>query len=467
LRIKHQDYSNLLFLADNPEAEAMEPDGIETVRNQSVNLDKQYSDIGAGIGVREGQSVSPAAQGGQAINPKPDEERTTIGDGNLGAGTNPVYETYPYPPNPNLDGNLGIERGPYTQPKLQVQGPPQDSYGVRNTFSNTGNYGNPADQALTQVTERVAEAVRREVANELMTTHDEPDLGGPSSRIPIPKIGAPLRQDGNEALNPDGTLVANGPAGDGVRQIPNIAKQMKSEELGDDYHFPYIIAFDYNGTIDARGTGRGIPIQVLQDLQRRGKKVLVFTSSTQGADKDFMRQTLDQLSIPYTDDERVLTDVDMLIGDKKSDEKRAGRYGVKFIDVTEFSMDKVLAKSVSIPGMNRTVIGDSWDGNVNDYREGGVPIIMNSPSQRDILLQLLRARGFVDNEMNPTSQGQVGGRLRLEHKMGGAIATVEGSQDNQRLEVSITDRTGAPELVTDDWSKLYGYLGEKFPREDN
>src|SRR5207245_8589695 len=100
-----------------------------------------------------------------------------------------------------------------------------------------------------------------------------------------------------------------GPAGDGVRQIPNIAEQMKSKELGDDYHFPYILAFDWNGTIDARNTGRGIPIQVLQDLQRRGKKILVFTSSTQGADKEFMRQTIDKIRITYTHDERVLTDV--------------------------------------------------------------------------------------------------------------------------------------------------------------
>jgi len=189
--------------------------------------------------------------------------------------------------------------------------------------------------------------------------------------------------------------------------------------------------------------------------------VLVFTSSTQGADKEFMRQTLDKIGIPFTDDERVLSDVDMLIGDKKSDEERAGRYGVKFIDVTDFSMDKVLAKSVSIPGMDRTAVGDKWNGNVNDYREGGTPIIMNTPPQRDILTQLLRARGFVDNDIN-----QLTTQTRFEHKLGGAIAKIEGSRDNQRLEVSITDRTGAPELVTDDWSKLYGYLGEKFPREE-
>src|SRR5438876_4113701 len=423
----------------------MEPDGIETVRNRSVNLDKQYSDIGAGIGVREGQSVNPIAVGGQAINPKPDEETATIGDGNLGAGEAPIYSTYPYPPNP--DRNLGVPENAVVTPKLQATGPPQETYGVRNSMSNSSNFGAVADNQLNAVVERVEEAIRQE----LMTPKDPMGLGEESTRIPV-------KQDCNEIVASDGSMIApNGQAGDGVRQIPNIAEQMKYEELGDDYHFPYIIAFDYNGTIDARNTGRGVPIQVLQDLQRRGKKVLVFTYSTKGADKEFMRQTLDKLSIPYTDDERVLTDVDMLIGDKKSDERRAGRYGVKFIDVTEFSMDKVLAKSVSIPGMNRTVMGDKWNGNVNDYREGGAPIIMNSPSQRDILTQLLGARGFVTNDI-----AQLTTQSRFEHKLGGNVARITVSQYHQRLEVEVTDRTGRPELTTDDWSKLYGYLGEKF-----
>src|SRR2546422_9087009 len=171
-----------------PEGEATAPTGFITDRSPQTNL-------GGGLSNGQVEKQYPGTEhdnlliadngiqshGGQAINPKPDEETTTIGDGNLGAGTKPVYETYPYPPNPNLEGNLGAERGPYTQPKLQVQGPPQDSYGVRNTFSNTGNYGNPADQALTQVTERVAEAVRREVANELMTPKDPMGLGEEST----------------------------------------------------------------------------------------------------------------------------------------------------------------------------------------------------------------------------------------------------------------------------------------------
>ena len=447
MRIKHQDYSNLLFLQDNPEAEFMEPDGIETVRNQSVNLDKQYSGSERDNLLIADNGIQ--SHGGQAISPKPDEETATIGDGNLGAGEAPIYSTYPYPPNP--DRNLGVPENAVVTPKLQATGPPQETYGVKNSMSNSSNFGAVADNQLNAVVERVEEAIRQE----LMTPKDPMGLGEESTRIPV-------KQDGNEIVASDGRMIApNGQAGDGVRQIPNIAEQMKSEEHGDDYHFPYIIAFDYNGTIDARGTGRGIPIQVLQDLQRRGKKVLVFTSSTKGADKEFMRQTLDKLSIPYTDDERVLTDVDMLIGDKKSDERRAGRYGVKFIDVTEFSMDKVLAKSVSIPGMNRTVMGDKWDGNVNDYREGGLLLIMNTPSQKDMLVQLLGARGFILNDLAeglPTS--------RLEHKMGGSIATISASKDNQALEVSITDRTGRPVCIADDWAKLYVYLQQAFPKSE-
>ena len=178
-----------------------------------------------------------------------------------------------------------------------------------------------------------------------------------------------------------------------------------------------------------------------------------------------MRQTLDQLSIPYTDDERVLTDVDMLIGDKKSDEKRAGRYGVKFIDVTEFSMDKVLAKSinqsVTIPGMNRTAIGDIWNGNINDYRENGAPVIANSMSQKDILVRLLGAYGFVTNDI---AEGLPS--TRFEQKLGFSVATVQGGKDGQLLEVTITDKTGRPELVTDRWDQLYAYLVSKYPKSE-
>src|SRR2546428_6658704 len=251
------------------------------------------------------------SHGGQAINPRPDEETAKMGEGNRGGGEAPIYPPYPYPPNP--DRNLGVPENAFVTPKLQATGPPQETYGVRNSMSNSSNFGAVADNQLNAVVERVEEAIRQE----LMTPKDPMGLGEESTRIPV-------KQDGNEIVASDGTVIApNGPAGDGVRQIPNIAEQMKSEELGDDYHFPYIIAFDYNGTIDARGTGRGIPIQVLQDLQRRGKEKLLFTSSFQRAVQGFMRQNLLPLPISSTDARRGPTHVNMPSWRENSDVKHA------------------------------------------------------------------------------------------------------------------------------------------------
>ena len=176
------------------EGEDTTPTGHENVRSHSHNigggmmdkqhsieagLDKQYSDVGAGIGVIEGQSVNPGAIGGQAINPKPDEETATIGDDNLGAGTSVLGSTYPYPPNP--DPNMGVSAGGETiMPKLQVQGPPQDSYGVRNTMSATGNFGAVADNQLGSVVERVTNAIMAEIGQS-----DPTGLGEESGPLPI------------------------------------------------------------------------------------------------------------------------------------------------------------------------------------------------------------------------------------------------------------------------------------------
>lgn len=460
------------------EGENSEPTGILTDRYPQTPLgggfkdgevEKQYS--GTEHDNLLVSDLGPQSQGGQSLsfNPnlgeqypgpslKPTEETATIGDDNLGAGSEPMDSTYPYPPNP--DPSLGVSENSVLMPKLQVGGPPQDSYGVRNTMSNSSNFGAVADNQMQDVVQRVTNAIMAEIGQS-----DPTGLGEESGPMPFDptNAGAPIRQDGNEVVVPDGTVIQpNGQSGfDARTQIP---RQTKAEEVADDFHFPYIIAFDWNGTIDARNTGRGIPIQVLQDLQSKGKKVLVFTSSTQGADKDFMRQTLDQLSIPYTDDERVLTDVDMLIGDKKSDEKRAGRYGVKFIDVNEFSVDKVLAKSASIPGMDRTAVGDKWQPgyDVMQNREGGVPVMLaNVPAHSDMVIQQLQSRGFVLNEL-----GQMGdGSHRLEHKMGNSIAKVQPNGD--RLEVTVTDRIGRPVLLTSQFDKLDAFLNENFPSQDD
>src|SRR5207245_9917649 len=100
------------------------------------------------------------------------------------------------------------------------------------------------------------------------------------------------------------------------------------------------------------------------------KDVAMFNSSTQGPEKLHMRAVCDNRGIPYTDDENILDSADVFIGDKKSDAKRAGQHGAKFIDIPDFSPEKLLAKSVSypqtggvemnqsvsIPGMSRTVV---------------------------------------------------------------------------------------------------------------
>src|SRR3989442_1078566 len=148
-----------------PEGETTTPTGFITDRYPQTNL---------GGGMKEGQVEKQypgtehdnlliadngiQSQGGQAINPKPDEETATIGDDNLGAGTSGLGLTYPYPPNP--DPNMGVPAGGETiMPKLQVSGPPQDSYGVRNTMSNSSNFGAVADNQLQDVVQRVEAAI--------------------------------------------------------------------------------------------------------------------------------------------------------------------------------------------------------------------------------------------------------------------------------------------------------------------
>ncbi len=110
--------------------------------------------------------------------------------------------------------------------------------------------------------------------------------------------------------------------------------------------WPQTIVFDWNGTVDARGTGRGIPLRTLLDLKALGKNVIVYTSSTKSDEKLFMRSVLDQNSIPYTDDESVLDSADVYIGDKHSDAQRSGKHGAKFIWADDFDPQKLLQKAL-------------------------------------------------------------------------------------------------------------------------
>src|SRR5947208_7906230 len=109
-------------------------------------------------------------------------------------------------------------------------------------------------------------------------------------------------------------------------------------------NFPQTIVFDWNGTVDSRGIGSGIPLKVLERLKNAGITVIIFTSSVLGQDKLFMRQVLTQRGIPYTDKETILSHADMFVGDKNSDKAKAGYYGCKFILVEDFDEKKILSK---------------------------------------------------------------------------------------------------------------------------
>src|SRR3989442_12938578 len=114
-------------------------EGEDTAPTGHENLRCKTHSLGGGIrdGVVEKQcpgtehgnllisDMDMQSQGGQAINPKPDEETATIGDDNLGAGSEPMDSTYPYPPNP--DPSIGVSENAVITPKLQVSGPPQES----------------------------------------------------------------------------------------------------------------------------------------------------------------------------------------------------------------------------------------------------------------------------------------------------------------------------------------------------
>src|SRR2546426_7787647 len=105
-----------------PEGEATAPTGFITDRSPQTNL-------GGGLSNGQVEKQYPGtehdnlliadnviqSQGGQAISSEPDEETATIGDDNLGAGSEPMDLTYPYPPNP--DPSMGVSENAVLMPK--------------------------------------------------------------------------------------------------------------------------------------------------------------------------------------------------------------------------------------------------------------------------------------------------------------------------------------------------------------
>ncbi len=106
--------------------------------------------------------------------------------------------------------------------------------------------------------------------------------------------------------------------------------------------FPHTIIFDWNGTVDARNTGVGIPLKTLKTLISLGKNVVVFTSSADADRKLFMRKICQENNIPYTDNEDILDYADMFVADKDSDERKAGKHGINFVRTWDFDLEKTL-----------------------------------------------------------------------------------------------------------------------------
>lgn len=119
--------------------------------------------------------------------------------------------------------------------------------------------------------------------------------------------------------------------------------------------FPKTIVFDWNGTVDARNVGVGIPLKVLLSLKEMGKNVIIFTSSSDADRKLFMRKICDANGISYTDDESILDYADMFVADKDSDEKRAGKHGVTFVRTGDFKLEKMLPDTVAFQSRMPTV----------------------------------------------------------------------------------------------------------------
>ena len=177
--------------------------------------------------------------------------------------------------------------------------------------------------------------------------------------------GAKLEEDGHMYLS-DGSHSAKCEEWDSMAQKAglgispmtkgNVEWFLRTEELlkpqrgirlkKDAYNWPSVVVFDYNGTLDLRGTGKNIGIDALLALKQAGKTVVIFTSSVDADGKEFMRLQLARHGIIYTDDEDILDQADIFIGDKRSDERRAGKHGVKFINVEDFDLGKILSKSL-------------------------------------------------------------------------------------------------------------------------
>jgi len=258
------------------------------------------------------------------------------------AGSRDNFPSGTYPANPTpMQGPGDNPATRAVMPKLQVQGDPQEAYGVR-SVTRPGASRTVIDDKWDNQEIGLGNVARPSAAEYGL---NDPQSGrNPPARIPNSRG----RSGSSEVFRTQTGQLQPQDMGDDER-----AGEITLAEKGlNPTGFPYFIVFDWNGTIDARATGRGIPIDFLSYLQDLGKKVAIFTSSTQGPEKEFMRQVLDSRNIPYTDDEDILDRADVFIGDKDSDRRRAGKHGAKWIDVSDFIPDKLLSKSILFRAWN-------------------------------------------------------------------------------------------------------------------
>jgi hypothetical protein len=126
-----------------------------------------------------------------------------------------------------------------------------------------------------------------------------------------------------------------------------IAETEKGVAARREVSLPDVIVFDLHGTLDYTNSGVGIPVSALVALKKLGKDVRIFTSSgtfkNVNADADRARAFFAQYNIPlYTNETDAFNGAisGIVVGDKPSDERRAGRHLYKFMSVKDFDLEK-------------------------------------------------------------------------------------------------------------------------------
>jgi len=293
---------------------------------------------------------------GDKFTQAPMNERATYGmpipsssQAAAGTSTNPEAGTYPTNPTP-MQGPGDEQATGAVMPKLQVQGDPKEVYGIRQAAKMFKGWATiRGHRVFIPDSPTMARAHQDMLDRGYRHDKSEPSETG------VGQVHHYVGPDGKHRVK----FYANE---DGLIGDTSVADE-ETQKAGwkEAYDWPHNIVFDWNGTIDARKTGQGLPWSEVQKLIDAGKNVVIFTSSVNASDKEFMRRFLFNRGVKYTDDKFVLDKADLFVGDKNSDRRRAGFHGIKYVDVREFDADKLLAKSLDVPpgmGAKPTVLPD-------------------------------------------------------------------------------------------------------------